>query len=593
MKKREKSIIVRINNSNLGVIVLDKRIKLFVFLYIIILCIGIYFQRLGHEKNNALNSFEAQKGYVDLSLWDEDRDLVNLKGEWEFYWKKLLLPNDLVKLDKPIQYAFVPKSWEEMNLPVKGYATYRLKISGLDPKSIYGFKILDQVTAYKIWVNGELLASNGNVSDNLKEHRPQWKSVIKAFQSDRQGKAEVVVQVSNFSYYRGGLWNDIRIGKINKIIEAKESNIISEIFQFTSIFIVGLYYFSQYIVFETEKVFLYYSLFCFSMSSRILLKGERLIYEIMNMLPWEIHVKFEYFSGYLLLPLFSLFFYYLYKNDVHKLIKKSSYVMIVVVMIIIGFPEDFYPKLLNIYMGMALVYSIYFIYFLIKNYKNRKWDSTIILIGIITLCISIIKDLFFGGEYSFVSYGFLVFILNFSIVMAKKYSDTIKYTKTLELKIKLDPLTNLYNRGYFINVIDDKHRNKNQEFSILFLDLDNFKKVNDLYGHEVGDEVLRIVAKRLKHITRHKDMVGRYGGDEFLIYVEGNSYDYISGICDRIIKSITSPYRIGQITVYIGVSIGISMYPKDGLDMDEIIVKSDKAMYQAKRSGGNQFYFYK
>lgn len=152
-----------------------------------------------------------------------------------------------------------------------------------------------------------------------------------------------------------------------------------------------------------------------------------------------------------------------------------------------------------------------------------------------------------------------------------------------------DPLTGLLNRNSMMAQIRDSIA-RQTAFSILFIDLDKFKPVNDLYGHQAGDETLRLVASRLLGTVRNQDYVARLGGDEFLIMLETPvSRDFINRIVENILQQLTQPFDIGVALIEIGASVGIAHYPEHGSTADSIIHAADLAMYNAKRDGGNRY----
>lgn len=120
------------------------------------------------------------------------------------------------------------------------------------------------------------------------------------------------------------------------------------------------------------------------------------------------------------------------------------------------------------------------------------------------------------------------------------------------------------------------------------IDLDNFKPVNDAFGHRVGDELLIMVAERLMNSLRKEDTVARIGGDEFIIILtdlsSGKDPDKIS---NKIIRELSRPFHVEGHELNVSCSIGISIYPRDGKDLDTLCKKSDQAMYRAKEQGGN------
>jgi diguanylate cyclase (GGDEF)-like protein/PAS domain S-box-containing protein len=128
--------------------------------------------------------------------------------------------------------------------------------------------------------------------------------------------------------------------------------------------------------------------------------------------------------------------------------------------------------------------------------------------------------------------------------------------------------------------------------AIMFLDVDDFKAINDNHGHQYGDEVLKIIAGRLQAVVREADTVARIGGDEFLIILSGvPETSIVERIASKLVEVTSQAVSIGCNDFNVGLSIGISLYPLNGSDADELIRAADKAMYQAKKNGRNCFRF--
>lgn len=167
---------------------------------------------------------------------------------------------------------------------------------------------------------------------------------------------------------------------------------------------------------------------------------------------------------------------------------------------------------------------------------------------------------------------------------------------TLEFKANYDVLTGLPNRISFYDrmahVMALTKRQK-KTFALMLLDLDFFKEVNDNFGHDTGDSLLREAAKRLKNCVRESDTVARLGGDEFTIILNCVvDKDSVLSVARKIINTISEPYILNGNQCSIGVSIGICLYPNDGCDIDTLIKKADIAMYQAKKLGRNTHHLY-
>ncbi|MCI4626005.1 MAG: EAL domain-containing protein [Candidatus Magnetoovum sp. WYHC-5] len=179
----------------------------------------------------------------------------------------------------------------------------------------------------------------------------------------------------------------------------------------------------------------------------------------------------------------------------------------------------------------------------------------------------------------------------FAHVLVKKI-----ISRQIEHLAHYDQLTNLPNRTLFSdrlsNAINHSKRN-GWTTALLFLDLDGFKKVNDMYGHDFGDIVLRQAAERIKNCLRESDTVGRLGGDEFTIIIANLAKRQdMASICQKIIENVSMPYNINGTSCCIGASIGVSIYPDNGQTNENLLKCADIAMYQAKMLGKNNYQFY-
>ena len=159
-----------------------------------------------------------------------------------------------------------------------------------------------------------------------------------------------------------------------------------------------------------------------------------------------------------------------------------------------------------------------------------------------------------------------------------------------------DILTGLPNRGVFKDRLEHaihKAQRQNGRLAVFFLDLDHFKHINDSLGHKAGDILLCEVGRRIRSCVRESDTVARLGGDEFTVILEEiHSAQYVGKIAEKILSTTSLPYMLDNIEVNISPSIGISLYPADGRDVDMLVRNADAAMYYAKSTGRNNFQFY-
>ena len=159
----------------------------------------------------------------------------------------------------------------------------------------------------------------------------------------------------------------------------------------------------------------------------------------------------------------------------------------------------------------------------------------------------------------------------------------------MEKQLRVDGLTQLLNRDTFISHIDFKRRRatdkQDQQFTLLYIDLDHFKEINDTLGHEAGDKVLIEAAKRMTSTIRKDDSAARFGGDEFVIYLHGVQDNYfIQQFCDKLHEKLEAPIDLGGgATCYVGASIGIAVHPLDGSDLDSLLRIADERMFEDKK----------
>ncbi|RLA16594.1 MAG: GGDEF domain-containing response regulator [Gammaproteobacteria bacterium] len=229
----------------------------------------------------------------------------------------------------------------------------------------------------------------------------------------------------------------------------------------------------------------------------------------------------------------------------------------------------------------------------IEELKNAASDSPIVVLTgnkdaetINSAIQAGAQDLLQKGEYN-----------------AKFLGKTIHYAierKQSELELKhlahFDPLTGIANRLLFIDNMTRAiaHAKRHEEIlALMFIDLDDFKNINDTLGHDVGDELLIQVADRLNNVVREYDTVARLGGDEFSIILEDIDSVYnVDATTKKILKELEAPFKLCGQDMFIGASIGIALYPDAGIDTNTLLKNADIAMYQAKNNGKNNYHIF-
>lgn len=223
----------------------------------------------------------------------------------------------------------------------------------------------------------------------------------------------------------------------------------------------------------------------------------------------------------------------------------------------------------SIYIFLLLTFSVFFAYLLILAFKTHQ----------------LIRD---SIQLQFENDALLIGL-----------SEAKSQLELTNIRLKQDathdPLTHVANRSLFEANFEEAIRSAASEHKILallYLDLDGFKSVNDMYGHDAGDQLLLIVVARLKNILRERDIVSRLGGDELTIILENiENVQAIADVAERVCTAISEPIMLKEAQVQVHASIGISIYPTDGDDMNTLLQIADRAMYYVKDHGGNNYHF--
>jgi diguanylate cyclase (GGDEF)-like protein len=173
----------------------------------------------------------------------------------------------------------------------------------------------------------------------------------------------------------------------------------------------------------------------------------------------------------------------------------------------------------------------------------------------------------------------------------------VRYQETCQMAIT-DSKTGVYNyRFFYERLVDEmrRHRSKNRPLSVIFLDLDDLKGINDRFGHQVGDDVLAQVASLIVANVRETDEVARYGGEEFVVLLPGATGEMSLAVAERIRTAVEAhefSTRSGSRPLRVTVTAGVATYPEHATEPEELVFRADEAMYQGKHRGRNRVFLY-
>lgn len=388
----------------------------------------------------------AKEGQLDLTNWDFDEyGSINLDGDWNFYWNELLEPDDFSNNHLWAEHNIkLPSSWNtyELNgqkLGGNGYATFRLKVILPDGEGIKSLRIPSIYTAHKLWVNGEMVSSQGTITKTpygaIPKHYPQIIELAKV-----EDKLDLVLQVSNFKHRRGGIWQPIVLGLSNEIHEARVNRIISDIFLFGGLLIIGVYHLMFFTLRRKEYSLLYFGLFCVLAAIRILMVGEILFLNLFPDMPQELALKIEYLTFHLTMPLLLYFIYSAFPKDVSRKVSRIfALVSIVYSLLVLTTPAMIYSRFLTSYQIIVGIIWLYILYALVLAVIRKRDDSLLVIGGAIACFLVIINDILFYEELSglpnLFPLGVYIFILSQAYMLSRRAARA--YTTIENMKDKL------------------------------------------------------------------------------------------------------------------------------------------------------------
>lgn len=537
---------------------------------------------------------KSQMGVLDLSHWQFERDgIVSLNGEWEFYWQQLLDPTHFHHQGTdplPVAYLNVPQSWrssihDNRNISPDGFGTYRLLIQ-LDDQTIgkdMALHIPFQFTSYRLWVNSTEGARSGTVGKSSNESVPQFRSRLVPF-TPTSSTVEVIVQVSNFHHREGGLRNSIKLGLLHQLELRTARRQAADLFLFGGITMMALYNTALYFWLKHLPP-LYLGIFSLIVSLRGLVTSEQMIQWLLPQLPWSWQLKMEYISSYLALPVFIMFMHSLYPLELsHVSVWLTSIIGafggMFTLLVLVRLSSVLIPYF-EIIVVLLFLYLARVVWLAVVHHRSDVW---VLFLGGLIFAVAVLLDMLhyrsLGFDIDLTPYGLFLFMLLHSFALAARFSSAEYYAM-------LDYLVQKPNRRALVHRLRElfaQIRPEDQTFSIVMFDIDGFKYVNDTFGHDVGDSVLKEVARITSEQLHTTDVLGRWGGEEFLVIAPGATLERARHLGEMLRRRIEEHHftSVGHLTASFGVACR-----HEGDSLECLIKKADNALYQAKAAGGN------
>ncbi len=535
----------------------------------------------------------------------EAGEIYRLHGVWEFYPEQFTGARD--KITDPIVME-VPSSWNGQKVPQRGYGTYRKQIQ-TEAAVPLALRIGFIPTAYTLYVNGKVLGGVGTPAAEKEEHIPQWYPETYQIPKSETGIYDIRIEVANHSHGIGGLRSRVVIGSKEKISAQNYRRTFRDWALIGAFLFVAIYHAMLFFLQKREGLLGWFALLCFALAVNSGFNNSIFWNKVLPSVPWSAMLRLEYISLYIMIVAFVFFLGNLLKRGLPKW-PLRIYVGIYGVLTCIAVVGPIYWMTLSVRAAQVLIVAagVWFGLQTILSVREKKPHALPVLIGLIIAVIVAIHDaLYYSGIVLFsplIEFAAIIFIAIQSVTLAVRFTTALQrqreltedlsaVNERLELMVEEDPVTGLPNRiALHRNLTDEIARSERsgRALSLLFIDLDNFKHVNDTMGHQVGDEILRRVGDRMHRVVRKTDRLFRIGGDEFvLLCLDLSSPDDALRVANSLTPLLRQTFGVGDREILLGASIGVAVFPEHGNDASTLLRNADAAMYAAKRAGKGRY----
>ncbi len=387
----------------------------------------------------------AKQGVLDLRNWDFKKDgPLLLKGEWEFFWDKLIDPSEFKNESmQPNDFYEVPSIWNgklvnNQKLGGMGFATFRLKlISNKDQK--LEISIDELMSAYKCWCNNSVVFECGKVSNSAKGAAPRQFPVIQEI-GISEDTTVLLFQISNFHHSTGGFFTSPKIGSREDLFEDKITKMAYDLYLFGGILIIAFYHFGLFFMRREKSAALFFGLFTMILAIRTLFTGTLLISIPFPDISWFTKYRIEYLTIYLS-PIFILYFFYkIYRKDINKLFTQVFIWICILYSFTVFLPTVIFTKLLTSFQLILFISIIYVFTRLIKTIAHKRHGARILFVSAMVLFLTTINDILFKHGYitnsiELVPFGTFIFVLGQSLVLAKIFTGAFYKKEALAMEL--------------------------------------------------------------------------------------------------------------------------------------------------------------
>ncbi|MCV2884358.1 diguanylate cyclase [Aestuariibacter sp. AA17] len=574
----------------------------------------------------------AKKGQLTLSeSMFSNYHTIPLKGEWEFHWGETLTPESYHIYQERL-YTAVPHSWEKSTygdqpIPQYGVASYVLHVNLPDSPAEYGMLLPQIGNSYRLFVDNQEIASAGKVGATADTSEPAYRAGVVTFKASTQ--ARIILQVANFDYYWGGIWHNIHFGKRSDIERKNLFGVLRSTIIVSSFLILAIINLIHYSLRPSVLLPFVIALSCLLLGGRELEDSQLLGRIGYHDIDWHTHARASFLTFILATATLTASFHLMFKDSFQRWVMLAIYAFCTFFALLTVFFEPlFASQYMYIFQFGVLIGIVYVLARLMVNVRKRQRAAGILLVGTLFLFVLVANDILYNLGWvktgHTVSFGLLAFVLcqlyvtytkfihateenqtlytvletrnraleelsqNLEAKVEKRTEELASANKKLKNLANQDPLTSLPNRRgllQYINEFMSGNLYTATPMTLLVLDFDNFKQLNDVHGHDAGDKVLLMGAQLMRAALRKSDSIARWGGEEFLIFLPDTTLEGAKILADKL-NQLAQNELSERINIPVTVTIGIAEF-RLGETFDECFKRADDALYQGKSAGRN------
>jgi diguanylate cyclase (GGDEF)-like protein len=569
---------------------------------------------------------------------------VSLGGQWALSWGEWPLLEDIGKSEVDFKIVQLPNFInvlvEQQSFEQVRYGTYILKLKNVDSTfkqpAIRMRNVRDAWQAWWIDENGQSqhLGESGKISKSLAEQQMRFQTHILQLPKDVDA-GTLVIYFSTHLYERSGMYGEFSIQEF----ESANKLLLADLASRSALIAIGLLVVFQNMLFfvfrPKERILLLLAVFAFSTLLRGLVTADYAYYFFGNPASFDMLTRIKYITVVWPAVAAVHFFSYLHPSKLSSPFIKIGYLLLALVVVYTAFvPLQQVISSLHFYQVILAVYSLFALWLACCSIFNKVYRSRLMIISCLALFAGVTNDIvaslyspynLYIAEYTLflflfaqTQYHSLRFVSALDVaehltnnlqqevsdktkqlsIRNQELEDKANYLKVQHDRIKelseTDHLTGLYNRQTLDGYLDLKYEQAailDENLSLMILDIDNFKQINDSYGHLVGDDCLRAVAKYLGQTNlRADDLIARYGGEEIVIVLANTDLKKAAEVSQRICDGL-STIRINsdQENIVLTASFGVAeLKVNQAISAEHLLKLADDALYQAKAKGKNQ-----